>query len=95
MIITLCYRESAPGSDKLLPVRRAHLGELDVDPGQFVDARVHLTDVMDLRTHVAVQKLEAILHAAGLQELKHLDHFREREARNMCAASPDPPRLRR
>ncbi len=35
MIITLCYRESAPGSDKLLPVRRAYLGELRLDEAGF------------------------------------------------------------
>ena len=59
---------------------RAHLGELGVDARELIDARADLANVVDLRAHVAVQELEAVLHAAALEVVEHLDHLGEREA---------------
>ena len=58
----------------------AHLREFRVDAREFVHASRDLTNVVNLRTHVAVQELEAILHAARTQVFEHVDHFSEREA---------------
>ena len=56
---------------------RAQLGKLNVRANEFVHAGVDLANFVNLTAHVAMQKFETILHAAGAQIFKHLKHFAE------------------
>ena len=58
----------------------AELDQLHVDARQLVHALVHLTHVVDLAAHVAMQQLQAVFHAAGAQVFEHLQHFAVAEA---------------
>ena len=56
---------------------RAQLGKLHIRANEFVHAGVDLANLVNLTAHVAMQKFETILHAAGAQIFKHLKHFAE------------------
>ena len=56
---------------------RAQLGKLHIGAHKFVHAGVDLANFVNLAAHVAMQKFEAIFHAAGAQIFKHLKHFAE------------------
>ena len=47
---------------------RAGLGQLRIDARKFIDPLIHLTNVMNLAAHVAMQKLQAIFHALGTKD---------------------------
>ena len=47
---------------------RAGLGQLRIDAREFIDPLIHLTNVMNLAAHVAMQKLQAIFHSLGTKD---------------------------
>ena len=58
---------------------RAQLHKFDIDACKFIHTRIDLTNVVNLRTHVAVEQLQAILHAPLLQIVQSFQSFGQRE----------------
>ena len=60
---------------------RAGLGQLRIDAREFIDPLIHLTNVMNLAAHVAMQELQAIFHSLGTEDREHFQDLSHAETK--------------